>query len=93
MITNNNAADLINQYNGFIIERNRIVNGGGTAKNSVVINLNNRIDEMRKSVKESLNRLIASLKIKRSDLQAQDNLLNGKISEIPKQTRGRGRQT
>lgn len=84
---NNNAADLINQYNGFIIERNRIVNGGGTSKNSVVINLNNRIDDMRKSVKESLNRLIASLKIKRSDLQAQDNLLNGKISEIPKQTR------
>ena len=86
-VTNNNAADLINQYNGYIIERNRIVNGGGTAKNSVVINLNNRIDDMRKSVKESLNRLIASLKIKRSDLQAQDNLINGKISEIPKQTR------
>jgi tyrosine-protein kinase Etk/Wzc len=86
--SSNNAymVDLINQYNGLIVERNRILKSG-TQKNSTVINLNNKIDEMRKSIRESLYRFVASLKIKKSDLQKQSNLINGKITEIPRQSR------
>jgi capsular exopolysaccharide synthesis family protein len=82
-----NTGDLINQYNSFVNQRNRNLENGGTEKNTTVINLNNKIDDMRKSIKESLNRLSASLKIKKNELQLQDNITNSKISEIPRQGR------
>ncbi|UPT70044.1 MAG: Wzz/FepE/Etk N-terminal domain-containing protein [Flavobacterium sp. JAD_PAG50586_2] len=85
--SDNSASDQINQYNGYIIERNRIAGGGATQKNSVIINFNNRIDDMRKSIKESLKRLVVSLSIKKGDLQKQDTSLNNKISQIPRQAR------
>jgi tyrosine-protein kinase Etk/Wzc len=85
---NSNAtANLINEYNSLVNQRNRNLNNGGTDKNLTVINLNNKIDDMRLSIKESLNRLAESLKIKRNDLRAQDNLINSKISNIPSQGR------
>lgn len=84
--SDNTASILINDYNAVVIERNRIL-AGGTLKNATVINLNNKIAEMRRSVKESLQRLISSLKIKRDDLKKQDDLLNNKISQIPLQAR------
>ncbi|NMH25338.1 GumC family protein [Flavobacterium solisilvae] len=85
---NSNAtATLINEYNSLINQRNRNLNNGGTDKNLTIINLNNKIDDMRISIKESLNRLLESLKIKRNDLRIQDNLINSKISSIPSQGR------
>ena len=83
---NNFMVELINRYNELIVERIRI-SKSGTQKNSTIINLNNKIDEMRKSIQESLNRFLNSLKIKKSDLQKQNNLLSGKITEIPRQSR------
>lgn len=82
-----NTGDLINQYNGFIIQRNRGLNNGATSKNSTIINLNNRIAEMRASINESLYRLLSSLRIKRNDLKQYERELNTKISEIPRQGR------
>jgi tyrosine-protein kinase Etk/Wzc len=85
---NSNAtANLINEYNSLVNQRNRNLNSGGTDKNLTIINLNNKIDDMRLSIKESLNRLMESLKIKRNDLRTQDNLINSKISNIPSQGR------
>ena len=84
--SDNTASILINDYNAVVIERNRIL-AGGTLKNTTVINLNNKIAEMRRSVKESLQRLISTLKIKRDDLKKQDDLLNNKIAQIPLQAR------
>ena len=85
---NSNAtANLINEYNSLVNQRNRNIDRGGTDKNLTIINLNNKIDDMRSSIKESLNRLLESLKIKRNDLRTQDNLINSKISSIPSQGR------
>lgn len=82
-----NTGDLINQYNSIVNQRNRNIENGGTNMNITIVNLNNKIDDMRKSIKESLNRLLASLKIKRDELQLQDNIISNKISEIPRQGR------
>ncbi len=85
---NSNAtANLINEYNSLVNQRNRNIDRGGTDKNLTIINLNAKIEDMRVSIKESLNRLLESLKIKRNDLSAQDNLINRKISSIPSQGR------
>lgn len=83
----NAAATLINEYNSLVNQRNRNIDRGGTDKNLTIINLNAKIEDMRVSIKESLNRLLESLKIKRNDLSAQDNLINRKISSIPSQGR------
>jgi hypothetical protein len=61
--------------------------GGSTAQNPIVVVANNRIDEMRVNIKENLKRLNETLKIRKSDLEKQSNLVSGKISQIPRQER------
>ncbi|HEX9980720.1 MAG TPA: Wzz/FepE/Etk N-terminal domain-containing protein, partial [Flavobacterium sp.] len=78
----NTSAALITEHNKNVIDRDRILKGG-TIKNSVIINYNNRIIELRQNIRESLDRLSASLKIRRSDLEKQVNMVGGKISQIP----------
>ena len=82
----NTASALIVEHNQLVIDRERILKSG-TQKNTVVINLNNKIEELRSNIKESLGRLSASLKIRKSDLEKQVNMVVGKISEIPSQER------
>ena len=82
----NTASALIGEHNQLVIDRDRILKGA-TPRNSVVINLNNKIEEIRANIIESLGRLSASLKIRKSDLEKQVNMVVGKISEIPSQER------
>ena len=51
------------------------------------INFNNKIDDMRRNIRESLNRLVVSLNIRKTDLQQQVKLVSGKLNEIPKQNK------
>lgn len=80
------ASALIAEHNQLVLERERVLKGA-TQKNSVIVNYNNRIADMRANVKESLSRLSASLKIRKSDLEKQVNMVSGKISRIPGQER------
>lgn len=80
------SAQLISEHNQAVLERDRILKNG-TAKNSVVINLNDRIDDLRSNIIQSLSRLTASIRIKKSDLEKQVTMVAGKISQIPSQER------
>ena len=80
------ASALIAEHNQAMLERDRILKNS-TEKNSVVINLNSRINDLRTNIIASLSRLTAGIKIKRSELQRQVNTTAGKISQIPGQER------
>lgn len=80
------AVELIAEHNQAMLERDRIAKNS-TDKNSVVINLNNRIEDLRLNIIESLSRLTAAIKIKKSELERQVNMTAGKISQIPGQER------
>ena len=81
-----NASDLITEYNDVVVLRNRIANEG-TPKSSIIKNYNNKISELNQSIKESLKRLNISLNIKKSDLEKQLGQLGNRLSLIPGQTR------
>ncbi|WP_318643133.1 GumC family protein [Flavobacterium ardleyense] len=80
------ALELIAEHNQAMLERDRI-SKNSTDRNSVVINLNNRIEDLRLNIIESLSRLTAAIRIKKSELERQVNTTAGKISQIPGQER------
>lgn len=80
------ASTLIAEHNQAMLERDRI-SKNSTDRNSVVINLNSRIDDLRANIIESLSRLTESIKIRKSELERQVNMTAGKISQIPGQER------
>ncbi len=80
------ASTLISEHNQAMLERDRI-SKNSTDRNSVVINLNSRIDDLRGNIIESLSRLTAAIKIKKTELERQVNMTAGKISQIPGQER------
>lgn len=82
----NTSSALIAEYNNLVIERNRLLKSS-SAENPVVIRVNDKIQSLKSSVIESLNKLKSSLAIKNSDISNQGNVLGGKISQIPRQER------
>ncbi len=80
------AATLIGEHNQAMLERDRIMKNS-TERNSVVINLNSRIKDLRANIVESLSRLTAAIKITKNELERQVNSVAGKISQIPGQER------
>jgi len=90
IIPTENVGGMINpivvQHNNLVLERNRIIKDG-TVKNYVLLNLNQQLDDLDRNIKESLAQLQASLTIKKNDLEKQEQLLKGKITQIPTQER------
>ncbi|TRX15882.1 GumC family protein [Flavobacterium franklandianum] len=84
--TSTQTNPLIVEYNQLVLQRNRILKDG-TLKNYVLSNLDEQLDELDRNIKESLAQLRSSLIVKRADLEKQDNVLQGKISNIPSQER------
>lgn len=73
----------ITSYNKLVLERNRLLNSS-TAKNPVILNLNEQINGVKATVLGSLNNAKISLEIARNDLNAQEANVGSKISSIPK---------
>ncbi|HEX8269192.1 MAG TPA: polysaccharide biosynthesis tyrosine autokinase [Flavobacterium sp.] len=80
------SSSLIGEHNSLVLQRNR-VSKGATTKSSVIINLDEKIAGLRENIQQSLQRLTATLNIKKRDLEKQNNVMQGKISEIPGQER------
>ena len=80
------TSQLIIQHNDLIIQRNRIAKEG-TSKNSIVANLEQKIDDLNRNISENLSRVKSTLIIKKGDLEKQENLIKSKISQIPTQER------
>lgn len=72
----------IENYNGLVLERNRILSGS-TERNPVIIKLNDQISQMRGNVLQSLIRMRDNLKIAQADLQSQNSLIDSQISAVP----------
>jgi capsular exopolysaccharide synthesis family protein len=77
---------LIGEYNNLVLERNRIL-GGSTEKNPVIIKLNNRIDQIKANVFQSLKRMRTNLEIAQADLDRQSSSIGSKILAVPSQER------
>lgn len=81
-ITSSNAAN----YNKLLLERNRLATGANE-QNPVIINLNDQIDRLRESIRQSLNNNRSSLEISLGQLRRQEGKLSSKIYDAPKEER------
>lgn len=84
--SDNTYAELINQSNQLILERNRLlVNAKPT--NPIFYSIDSRIDALNSNILTSLGRTKASLEIQKRDLERQNAEIRGRISQIPTQER------
>lgn len=74
--------ETVNNYNSLILQRNKLLKSS-TAKNPVVVNLNNQIAQFRNTILESLKNTSNALKISMRDLDYKESILNSKITGVP----------
>lgn len=72
----------VNNYNALILQRNKLLRTS-TAKNPVVVNVNNQIEGIRNSILNSLKNTTNTLKISLRDLNFREASLNSKLSRVP----------
>ncbi|SHJ00551.1 GumC family protein [Flavobacterium terrae] len=84
--SDNNSSHMISEYNGLVVERDRILKSS-TSDNPLVIRLNEKISALRLSISESLLRLKSSLLVTNKEISKQKYTIGGRISQIPKQER------
>jgi len=77
-----NITEDVNNYNALILQRNKLLKTS-TAKNPVVVNVNNQIDGIRTSILNSLKNTTNTLKISLRDLNFREASLNSKLSRVP----------
>ncbi|MDD3078956.1 MAG: polysaccharide biosynthesis tyrosine autokinase [Paludibacter sp.] len=77
---------VINDYNQLIMQRNRIAAGSSDA-NPALITINQQIESTRKTIQTGIAVARKALQINNQDLAAQNNLMQNKIREIPRQER------
>ncbi len=75
-------SESVNNYNQLILQRNKLLKTS-TAKNPVVVNVNNQIENIRASILSSLQNTTNALKISLRDLNFQESALNSKLSKVP----------
>ncbi|SRX75870.1 GumC family protein [Aequorivita antarctica] len=81
-IQSEEVATSVNNYNQLILYRNKLMQNS-TAKNPVVLNVNNQIEQMRASILGSLQNSSNALKIAMKDLNIQESTINSKIAQVP----------
>lgn len=82
VIESSNVAQSVDEYNGLILRRQRLLQSS-TEANPVVIELSNQIEQLKANVEENLNTVVLALDIEDRDLRKQQSRVGGKISQIP----------
>ncbi|WP_051957467.1 GumC family protein [Altibacter lentus] len=76
------VGEAVNNYNQLILQRNKLLKTS-TAKNPIVVNVNNQIEQIREGILSSLKNTSNALKVSMRDLNYQEAALNSKIAQVP----------
>jgi capsular exopolysaccharide synthesis family protein len=85
-ITSSGLSELINNYNKFILQRNRL-SRIASSSNQAMIDLTNQIESMFNTVQSSVRNEKNNLKIAQRDLSSRNNETAARIRAIPRQER------
>lgn len=83
---NDNMAENTAKYNNLLLDRERL-SKGANSENPIIVNLNNQISSLRKSIDRSLINQRSSLTIDLRELRGQEQELNSQIVSTPKKER------
>jgi len=85
-IQDNTFNEITNRVNELVEQRNKLLKYS-TEKNPTVVNLDNQIRDLKKSMGASLNSMKSSNEIRRNALIEEDRKLSGRIYSAPKKER------
>lgn len=74
---------LINEFNNLVLQRNRILKSS-TAKNPLIVNIDEQLVVLRNNLYNSLNSMSSSLKIQVNALNEQRGKISSRIASVPK---------
>lgn len=72
----------ISTYNQLVLERNRLLESA-TPQHPAVIDLSNKINALKSSINQSLQKNKTGLELARNEYVSEQNIVNGKISKLP----------
>ena len=78
-IGNTSVDAQISEYNGLVLQRDRLIAGGGT-KNPMVADLNASISSVRSAILNSIGNLVSTLELQLSRIQSQETDVLARIS-------------
>lgn len=81
-ISQDGLQGLIQNYNQFVLERNKLLRSS-TEQNPVVVNLANQISQLKANVLRSLNNVKSSLETSLRDLRRQEAVFGSRITQVP----------
>ena len=81
------AIDAIAEYNKLILERMKLVNNAKTNNNAALRTISSQLDAMRENINATLDRSLASARVKLHDLREQMNTSDSRLGELPRQER------
>jgi len=74
----------IDNYNQLLLERNRLLSNS-TKENPVILNIDDQINGLKISIKESLSNQVQGLKVVLREVNRQENKFNSRLSQVPSQ--------
>lgn len=85
-IADMSIVEMTDTYNKLVLERNRLLKSSSD-KNPVIVNLDEQLYSLNRSLKASLNNQKVSLSMKLKTLMREDDLIHSKIASVPKYER------
>lgn len=85
--SNPQLATLVTNYNALLFERNRLLQNA-TAENPMVQNLTTQIDQMRKSMLETIRNIHRELDLSLNSVRGKNEMFQRKIRTVPTKERG-----
>ncbi len=86
LIPDGEAIGLIDEYNKLILTKERFLENA-TLQHPQIIDYDIMLEGLRNSILKSLNNLKSSLKIAKRNLESEENFLEGRINQAPRQER------
>jgi len=83
-LQNEEVGQAVNNYNNLILQRNKLLKNS-TARNPVVVNINNQLEGLRDNIQTSIKNTAESLKLSMRELNYQESVLNSKLTKVPTQ--------
>lgn len=81
------AVEAIAEYNKLLLERMKLVNNAKTNNNAALRTISAQLDAMRDNINATLDRSLASARVKLHDLREQMNESDARLGKMPKQER------
>lgn len=81
------AVEAITEYNKLVLERMKLINNAKTNNNAALRTISGQLDAMRDNINATLDRSLASARVKLHDLREQMNESDSRLGELPRQER------